>query len=735
MALSKRSSRSQRSGVPPCFAHRGVLGFGGRSLFSFCPAVALMSESSPHPANRLTRETSPYLLQHALNPVDWYAWGEEALAAARDQDKPIFLSIGYSACHWCHVMERESFENAETAALMNRHFINIKVDREERPDLDQIYMQAVLALTGQGGWPMSVFLTPAAWPFFGGTYWPPTPLYGRPGFPQVLEAVADAWENKRDQLDGQALQLTNALVEEAERAGGRQALSEEYLEQAALHLLRHADTAEGGFGRAPKFPHPFDLRVLLRSWKRFGSEPALAHVIFTLDKMAGGGIYDHLGGGFHRYSTDARWLVPHFEKMLYDNALLVPAYLEAYQATHDESYANVVRDTLDYVLREMTQPDGGFYSTQDADSEGEEGKFFVWTAAEIEEHLGADRARIFGTCYDVAPGGNWEGKTILNRPRSLAESAKTLEMDENQLEPMLAECRAKLFEVRENRVHPGRDEKVLTSWNGLMITAMAMAAQVLGEDRYADAAARAADFVLNSMRSANGGLLHSFKDGQARFTAYLDDYACLLDGLAEVYQATFETRYLESALELAEQMIDRFADAEAGGFYYTASDHEKLIVRQKDSQDNATPSGNAMAATAFLRLGRLTGRRDLEDRAVGTLEMLAGQMKNIPSASGQALVALEFLLGDPLEAVVADGENAGESQAMLGEIYRRFLPNKVVLRRPRNISDEDLSPAVKELLAGKTADDGKPAIYLCEHGTCQAPIAGTDALKAALDQA
>ena len=450
--------------------------------------------------------------------------------------------------------------------------------------------------------------------------------------------------------------------------------------------------------------------------------------------MSRGGIYDHLGGGFHRYSTDARWLVPHFEKMLYDNALLVPAYLEAYQATGEEPCANIVRETLDYVLREMTQPEGGFYSTQDADSEGEEGKFFVWTAAEIQEHLGAEHARIFSTCYDVAPGGNWEGKTILNLPRPLAESAKILSLEEDDLKSALAVCRAKLFEVRQQRVHPGRDEKVLTSWNGLMITAMAMAAQVLGEDRYAAAATRAADFILNAMRSTDGGLLHSYKDGQARFTAYLDDYACLLDGLAEVYQATFETRYLESALEHSEQMIHRFADPEHGGFYYTASDHEPLIVRQKDSQDNATPSGNAMAATALLKLSRLTGRQDLEERAVKTLEMLSGQMKNAPSASGQALIALEFLLGNPLEAVVVDGETPGESAAMLGELYHHFLPNKVVLRRPRELSDADLSPAVKELLAGKTAQDGKPAIYLCEHGTCQAPLAETEALKAALDQ-
>lgn len=692
-----------------------------------------MSESTPH-TNRLGRETSPYLLQHANNPVDWFPWGPEALQAAREQNKPIFLSIGYSACHWCHVMEHESFENPDIANLMNRHFINIKVDREERPDLDQIYMQAVLALTGQGGWPMSVFLTPDGRPFFGGTYWPPAPRYGRAGFPQILESVWDAWQNKRPQIDEQAGRLTAALIEEAAREGDHHALSEDLLKPTAPAILRYADPQNGGFGRAPKFPHPFDLRVLLRAWKRFQNEEALKHVVLTLDKMQQGGIYDHLGGGFHRYSTDAVWLVPHFEKMLYDNALLVPAYLEAYQATGEERFANTVRETLDYVLREMTQPEGGFYSTQDADSEGEEGKFFVWTAAEIEEHLGKDRAEIFNACYDVQPGGNWEGKTILNLPRPIAESARILERDEAELQDFLAKCRAELFAVRKDRIAPGRDDKVLVSWNGLMMTAMAMAAQVLGEERYADAAQKAADFVLNSMRDEQGHLLHSYKDGQARFNAYLDDYACFLDGLAEVYQTTFETRYLESALELSEHLVSRFADAENGGFYYTATDHEELIVRQKDSQDNATPSGNAMAATALLKLSRLCGRGDLEDLAVQTLEMLSGQMQNAPSASGQALIALDFLIGKTWEVVVVDGEESYSAAEILAEIHQPFLPNKVLLRRPRDVSDEQLSPAMKEVLAGKSAQDGQATVYLCEHGTCQAPIVGITELQAALDE-
>ncbi len=690
-------------------------------------------DSAPKHTNQLVHETSPYLLQHAHNPVDWHPWGEPALEKARTQDKPIFLSIGYSACHWCHVMEHESFEEEDIAELMNQHFINIKVDREERPDLDQIYMQAVIALTGQGGWPMSVFLTPKGQPFYGGTYWPPIPKFGRPGFPQILEAIHDAWQNKRDQLDEQANRLTAALQDEALTEGQTSPLSETMITNAKSLLLRHADSANGGFGRAPKFPHPFDVRVLLRSHKRLGDQASLEHAVLTLEKMARGGIYDHLGGGFHRYSTDPVWLVPHFEKMLYDNALLVPAYLEAYQITKREDFANTVRETLDYVLREMTQPQGGFYATQDADSEGVEGKFFVWTAEEIASHLGEDRARIFNACYDVSPNGNWEGHTILNLPRSLEESAELLAMDHAELADILAECRAELFSFRSQRIAPGRDDKVLTSWNGLMMTAMAMAAQILGEPRYAKAAQDAADFVLNSLRTPEGGLLHSFKDDQARFNAYLDDYACFLDGLAEVYQATFEAKYLTSAAELAEEMNSRFGDTDQGGFYYTASDHETLIVRQKDSQDNATPSGNAMAATALLKLSRLCGNPAWETVAVKTLESLSAQIEKAPSASGQALIALDFLLGETWEVVVVDGTDPYQSAEMFVELHQAFLPNKVVLRRPKELEDADLPSELKPMLSGKTAHDGKATLYLCKQGTCQNPITEIESFKAWLD--
>lgn len=682
--------------------------------------------------NRLIDETSPYLLQHAYNPVDWYPWNDKALQQARDLDRPIFLSIGYSACHWCHVMEHESFEDPSIAELMNRHFVCIKVDREERPDLDQIYMNAVQLLTGRGGWPMSVFLTPDGKPFFGGTYWPPESRMGMPGFRDVLEKVHEAWETRRDAVDKGAEELTNAVVDTTVPQGGRATLNESLLQTAERDLLRSADRTHGGFGRSPKFPHPMDVRVLLRTWKRFGNEDALAVARLTFDKMAAGGIYDHLGGGFHRYSTDARWLVPHFEKMLYDNALLTSAYLEGYQATGDEDYARVVRETLDYVLREMTQPEGGFYSTQDADSEGVEGKFFVWTEEEIFEHLDADEARIFNYCYDVTPRGNWEGKNILNRVKTDEEAARVLGLDVEELRRVLERSKNRLFAVRTQRVAPGRDDKVLAGWNGLMIAAMAQAAQVLGEARYADAARRAADFLLQTMRTDGGDLLHSYKDGRARFNAYVDDYACLVDGLVDVYQATFDAAYLSAALDLAERMIAQFYDQDAGGFFYTPADHEPLIARNKDSQDTATPSGNGMAASALFRLGRICGRTDLEEKAVATLEMLSGQMEKLAMASGQSMIALDFLLGTTYEVAVVEGRDPQEADAVLENVYQRFLPNKVVLRRSHGVADESLPDVVAPLLAGKTASDGAATIYLCEHGACQAPVVGAAGLESAL---
>ena len=449
--------------------------------------------------NKLADETSPYLLQHANNPVEWWPWCEEAIQTARRHERPIFLSIGYSACHWCHVMEHESFENADIAALMNQWYVCIKVDREERPDLDQIYMSAVQAMTGSGGWPMSVFLTPELKPFFGGTYWPPSARWGRPGFREILAGVHDAWQNRRDAVFAQADELTSHVIQAASSSVAPSPLNEDILRGAMRSLIRSADRVHGGFGSAPKFPHPMDLRVALRCWRRFQNDEVLDIATLTLDKMANGGIYDHLGGGFARYSTDERWLAPHFEKMLYDNALLVPAYLEAHQITGRADFARVARETLDYILREMTSPEGGFYSTQDADSEGEEGKFFVWSKAEIESLLDPGDAQAFCESYDVSASGNWEHKNILNRPRPHEEVAALLKLDPSELETILARCRTKLFETRSKRIWPGRDEKVLASWNGLMMSAMAMGASVLGEPKYAEAARAAADFILIEM--------------------------------------------------------------------------------------------------------------------------------------------------------------------------------------------------------------------------------------------
>ncbi|MDX1969371.1 MAG: thioredoxin domain-containing protein [Planctomycetaceae bacterium] len=679
--------------------------------------------STDAPPNRLAHETSPYLLQHARNPVDWYPWGAEALQAAREQDRPIFLSIGYSACHWCHVMEHESFENPEIAALMNQWFINVKVDREERPDLDQIYMNAVVAMTRQGGWPMSVFLTPDLKPFYGGTYWPPTARWGRPGFREILSGVHDAWIDRRSAVEQQAGELTAMVIDAGRPAVTFDKLGIETLRQAQQSLMRSADRTHGGFGSAPKFPHPLDLRVLLRCHRRFGEPQALQIVRLTLDKMAAGGIYDHLGGGFARYSTDERWLVPHFEKMLYDNALLVPVYLEAYQATEDATYLRVVRETLDYVLREMTQPSGGYYSTQDADSEGVEGKFFVWSADEIDRVLGSDDGRIFRTVYDVTPQGNWEHSNILNRPKSLEESAFALGMQVVELGTVLERCRRTLFDVRSARIAPGRDDKILASWNGLMIAAMAQAANVLGDAKYATSAAAAADFVLLQMRRPDGRLWHAFKDGRARFNAYLDDYAAMIDGLVELYQADFHPRWLNEAVALAERMLAQFWDREDAGFFYTSEDHEALITRNKEIHDNATPSGNNLAAMALLKLARITGRRDFEANADATLNMLAGTLARAPMAAGQALLALDFLLGPTYEIVVC-GE--GDREADWRELFQRFVPNRVVLQRPSDVDDAELPGVLQCLLAGKSAIGQSATVYVCQSGMCQNPLKGTE---------
>jgi uncharacterized protein len=691
------------------------------------------SHHSDRPTNQLARETSPYLLQHAHNPVDWHPWGPGAIDRARSENKPIFLSIGYSACHWCHVMERESFENPAIAAVMNEHFINIKVDREERPDLDQIYMNAVQAMTGHGGWPMSVFLTPSLQPFYGGTYFPPTDSRGMPGFPRVLLSVHKAWEERRDEILGSAAEMTERLQRMGEiAAGGLRPLNVAQLDQAARELFKNFDSTHGGFGSAPKFPHPMDLRVLLRQYARTGDDRSLHVVKLTLDKMARGGIYDHLGGGFARYSTDERWLVPHFEKMLYDNALLASVYLEAFQLTGETRYGQVARETLDYVLRRMTAEAGGFYSTEDADSEGEEGKYYVWSLAEIYEVLGAQRGKTFCYVYDVTEAGNWESRNILNLPRPLDQAARLLSRNEAELMAELAESRARLLAVRDRRVPPGKDTKILVSWNGLLIAALAVAGRALKTPRYLDAASQAAGFILDRMRAEGARLLHTYKDGQAKLNAYLDDYANLIDGLTRLYEATGEPRWIEGALELARVMIDEFADAEHGGFFYTGKSHEPLIARTKDLFDNATPSGNAMAATALVRLGALTGRDDLSGAGRAALEVVKVVLENTPSAAGQSLIALDFELSPVRELAVIAGADSQEFREVLEAIYARFLPGAVIA-----LETQEQATALAALipwLADRAARDHRTTTYICENFVCQEPVMGVDGVISALEK-
>ncbi|HMC89649.1 MAG TPA: thioredoxin domain-containing protein [Gemmataceae bacterium] len=682
--------------------------------------------------NNLAHETSPYLKQHAHNPVDWRPWGPEALELARRLERPIFLSIGYSACHWCHVMEHESFEDPEICRLLNDNFVSIKVDREERPDLDQIYMASVQLLTRQaGGWPMSVWLTPDLKPFYAGTYFPPDNRYGRPSFRQVLTALADAWKTRRSEIEESSVQVAEHLQQALQLEGAPGDLEPGLLRKAVSMLQRAFDSVHGGFGSAPKFPHPMDIRLLLRAWKRFGDDEAMQMARSTLDHMARGGIYDHLGGGFHRYSTDERWLAPHFEKMLYDNALLSVAYLEAYQASGDASYRQVVEETLAYVLREMTSPEGPFYSTQDADSEGEEGKFYVWSAAEVEAILGKEKADIFGYVYDVNPGGNWEGHTILHRTKTDEQDARLLKLDVPQLRRILEDCKQKLLAIRSKRVWPGRDEKALTSWNALMITAFAQAAAVLQNPAYLQAATKSADFILTRMRAPDGRLLRTYSAGtEPKLNAYLEDYAFLVDALISLYEASFERRWIEAACGLAELMIQEFWDSRHGGFFFTGVSHETLIARTKDLQDSSIPSGNALAVTALLRLHKLTGQKDFLDKVEQTIRLCRGLMASSPMAAGQMLVALDFYLGPVREFVVVANEMNKEGREVLNMIQSRFDPNKVVAFK--NGSDKDARiDKVLPLLGDKTSRGGVTT-YICRDFACQKPVVGVEALKTEL---
>ncbi len=680
--------------------------------------------------NHLASESSPYLLQHQNNPVDWYPWGPEALGRARSENKPIFLSIGYSACHWCHVMEHESFENERISRILNQHFINIKVDREERPDLDHIYMNAVQMMTGRGGWPMSVFLTPELKPFFGGTYWPPDNRMGMPGFEQIITAVQDAWQNRREAAEQQAAHLTQALTQLGPTAGETLALNLELLNNAASRLEQVFDRQHGGFGNAPKFPHAADLQFLLRIEQRTKRPQLLDMVQLTLDKMARGGIYDHLAGGFARYSVDDRWLVPHFEKMLYDNALLAEAYLDAHLVTREARYARVVREIADYVLTYMTDRSGGFHSTEDADSEGVEGKFYVWTVAEIKEILGAEAGERFCTVYDVRPGGNFEGRSILNLPRTLAQCAELLRWDLASLTRELDQSRRKLLEARDKRVRPGKDDKVLVSWNALMINVLARAAAPLDRPTYLDAARRAANFLLEHVGRSDGRLLHCWRQGQAKLDAYLDDYTYMVNALVTLYETDFDERWLQQAVRLADVVLDHFQDARDGGFYFTADDHEPLITRTKDLYDSSIPSGNAMAAAALARLASLSGRSDFLEAAQATLQWAGSALRDNPSACGQLLIAADFLLGPMRQMVLIGGRDSEGLREVVQGLRGQFLPRTVIAARPADPPLTESSP-LATLFAGKQPLDDQVTAFICEDFTCQQPLAGCAAIQEA----
>jgi len=687
--------------------------------------------------NRLINETSPYLLQHANNPVDWYPWGEEALERARSEDKPILLSIGYSACHWCHVMERESFEDETIAGLMNENFISIKVDREERPDLDQVYMQAVQMLTGSGGWPMTVFLTPEGKPFYGGTYFPPTDRQGMPGFPRLLVSVAEAYNTNRGEVDRVTQQLTTQMGQAGQLPKGTSILTVDILHQAYSTLATNFDYQNGGFGNAPKFPQPMTPEFLLRYYHHGYNPRALELVELTLEKMAYGGIYDQIGGGFHRYSTDAYWLVPHFEKMLYDNALLARLYLHTHLITGRPLYRRIVEETLDYVLREMTDPSGGFYSAQDADSEGVEGKFFVWSPDEISAVLGDADGEIFGGYYGVTPGGNFEGKNILNIRQDPEEFALEKGLTVDQLGEIVSRGSKALLEVREQRIHPMRDDKVLASWNGLMLRSFAEAAAALGRPDYLAVAIKNAGFLVQSMKS-DGRLLRTYRDGQSKLLGYLEDYSFVTDGLLALYEATFDLRWLNEAVTLADSMIELFWDEGIGGFYDTGSDHETLVVRPRDVFDNAQPCGSSVASDVLLRLAVFTGNADYSAKAAAPLRSLHQAMSQSPGGAGHWLSALDFYVSPSKEIAIIGPRNDPATQALLDTVFHQFLPNKVVMGVDPSLGGAEgygtSSLNDLPLLKDRGMVGGLPSAYVCQNYVCQLPVTDPDALAEQLSR-
>jgi len=664
-------------------------------------------------ANNLIKETSPYLLQHAYNPVKWYTWEEKALKKAKDENKPIFLSIGYSACHWCHVMAHESFENENIAQIMNDNFVNIKVDREERPDIDDIYQKVCQLTTGSGGWPLSVFLTPDQRPFYVGTYFPPLDSYGRPGFGSLLLQLAQSWKEKPHDVEAAAENFMNAL-QRTESISPTSKFERTILDEAALNLLSIGDPINGGFGQAPKFPNAANLSFMLRYTKLSGIARFQEFVFKTLSKMANGGIYDQLGGGFHRYSTDSKWHVPHFEKMLYDNALLSIVYAEAYQITKDSKYLEIVNQTLQYVLREMTSLDSAFYCAQDADSEGEEGKFYVWKKNEIQEILGKE-ADIFCLYFDVTDGGNFEGQTILHNSINASAVAFQFSKTEQEIKDIIKECSKKLFDVRLKRVAPGRDEKILTSWNALMISALAKGFRISRQPRFLQAAENCAKFIEEKL-TKNGELLRTYKDGQAKLKAYLDDYAYFVNAILDLFEVNPDKKYIELAIYYADYLLGHFWDEKEKNFFFTADNHEQLIIRTKNIYDLSLPSGNSIAANAFLRLYHLTQNSRYLDVSVKIMESLSTMAAENPFGFGQLLNTMYLYLQKPIEITLLNNEN----QEIYENLTKRFLPESILVTIPKEEYLEDLKKY--PFFEGKEYDKTRTKVFVCKNFTCSLPL-------------
>jgi len=684
------------------------------------------NDREARPPNRLINEKSPYLLQHAHNPVEWFPWSDEAFELAEKQDKPVFLSIGYSTCHWCHVMERESFQDPEVAALMNDAFICIKVDREERPDLDNIYMAAAQMISGHGGWPLTILMTPDKRPFYAATYLPRESAFGRMGMTDLAPRIKELWRTQREKLTSVAGQVMQELERPPDACGG-EAPDEGDLHDAYLQLERMYDPDYGGFGQAPKFPTPHNLYFLMRYYKRTANKHVLGMVEKTLDAMIKGGIHDQLGYGFHRYSTDRSWLVPHFEKMLYDQALISMALVEGWQLFAKEDYMRAAGQVFVYVMRDMTSPQGAFLSAEDADSEGEEGRFYLWTKEEIQAALAPQEVRAVTSYYNVDERGNFRdeatgaetGKNILHVRADLEETAAGMKMKKDQLKSVLASARDKLFHLRKKRVRPFKDDKVMADWNGLMIAALAKGARAFGRPEYASAAARAADFILSNMRCGSTALFHRYRQGQAAIPAFLDDYAFMVWGMIELYEATFEPRWLKSALELNAVMLDRFHDRAAGGFFFTAAE-EDSPVRKKDAFDGALPSGNSVAAMNLLRLGRITGKGELEKAAENTLNAFCRSARRMPAGFTHMLCSLDFAIGPASEVVLAGDPEADDTRKMVRELFSRFLPNKVVILRP--LEQEPEIESVCRYVRDLKPKNGKATVYVCKNFKCGMPV-------------